>query len=304
MTQMNWLILALVSVLAFDKAYAAIPSASDVLIRLDSAQTAADFKTTVASLKQLGGEAIEVLESYAMNPTKEARNRMLVLRFVLDKRTPTAASKTVQDLIRNSSDENFIALCAEELGRRPSPEGKALLKGLLDNPDESAHVQVAAALGLAEMGDSSGKDRALKAVLQKEPWSNTAIRALEKLQAKDAITRIDQAARSSENPHDKSVANIAALRIQLAGRPNSEQLDILEKALRDKDSREVRKWAAMRLAEIGTPEAGQRLAAVAKSGNSDFASSASRGLRVGVDRKTWTKDDVMTWMGGREKHND
>lgn len=301
MTRMNGLVLAVISTCISGIVNAAELPVSEVLAKLDSARTAPDFKTTVVALKRLGVESTAALESYAMNPAKEARNRMLVLRFALDKRTPDTASKTLQDLVRNSSDENFRALCAEELGRRPSPEGKAMLKEMLGNPKESAQVQVAAAVGLAEMGDDSGKDRAMKAVLQKEPWANTAVRALEKLQAKDAIPQIDQTAKSSTNPYDRSMARIAALRIRLAGKTSGEQLDILENALRDKDSREVRKWAAMRLAEIGSSEAGQRLTSVAKSGDPVLADTAVRGLRVGVERRAWTKEKVSAWVGDHER---
>ena len=187
MTRLNGWTVAAISLLAFGTAAAAGPSASDVLTKLDSARTTADFTTTHASLKQLGIESVDTLEFYAMNPAKEARNRMLVLRFALDNREPAAASKTLQDLVRNSSDEDFRARCAEELGRRTSPEGKKLLKELLVNSSEASQVQIAAAMGLAEMGDDSGKERATKAVLQNEPWANMAIRTLEKLRAKDAI---------------------------------------------------------------------------------------------------------------------
>ncbi len=301
MTKNTGLILAVIFLLVCDIADAAALSAADVLARLDSARTGADFKMTYASLKQLGNDSTDALESYAMDSAKEARNRMLVLRLVLDKQTASGASKKLQGLVRSSSDENFKALCAEELGHRPSPEGKTLLKELLTNPNESAQVQVAAAMGLAEMGDDSGKDRATKAILQKEPWANTAVRVLEKLQAKDVLPQIDQAAQSSGNPYDRSVARIAALRVRSVGKTNSEQLDILENALRDKDSREVRKWAAMRLAEIGSPEAGQRLTSVAKSGDAVLADAAVRGLRVGVERRAWTKEKVSAWVGDHER---
>lgn len=297
----NWLILVVISCLAVDKANAAVQSASDVLRGLDSARTTADFKSTYASLKLLGSESTQTLESYALNPAKDARNRMLVLRFVLDKRLTEGASKTLQNLVRSSSDENFKALCAEELGRRPSPEGKKLLQDLLVNSSEASQVQIAAAMGLAEMGDDSGKERATKAVLQNEPWANMAIRALEKLRAKDVIPRIEQAALNSKTPYDRSKARIAVFRIKLAGKPSGEQLDILENALRDKDSREVRKWAAVHLAGIGTPLAGQRLASVAGDGDHILADSAMRGLRSGVERGAWTKEEVSTWMGKHER---
>lgn len=301
MTKINGLMLGVISFLAVDMANAAVQSASDVVAALDSARTGADFKTTYSALKQLGNESTQTLESYALNPAKEARNRMLVLRFVLDKRPPPIASKTLQDLVRNDSDANFRALCVEELGRRPSSEGMALLRELVVNPVEPAQVQIAAAVGLAEMGDDSGKDRALKAVLQNEPWANAAIRTLEKLHAKDVIPQIEQAARNSTTPYARSCARIAALRIKLVGMPSGEQLDVLESALRDKESREVRKWAAMHLAEIGSQEAGKRLALVAKDGNPELADAAVRGLQTGVESNAWAKEKVSTWMGGHER---
>lgn len=283
------------------KINAAEPSATDVLNKLDSAKTAPELITAIDAVKRLGPGATPILEAYAFDVSKEPRIRMVVLRKVIAARTSDQASRTLQELIRNTSDTHFKALCAEELGRKFSPEGKALLKNLLVNPKEDAHVQIAAALGLAEMGDDSGKDRAMKAVLQNEPWANTAIRALEKLKAKDVVAHIDKKARTAPDSYERDKARIASLRIQLVDKSNDEQLALLEGALRDKESREVRKWAAMRLAEIGTPEAGQVLAAVAKSEDRVLADMAMRGLRMGVERKAWTDETATAWVGKRER---
>ncbi|MDX6769059.1 MAG: HEAT repeat domain-containing protein [Elusimicrobiota bacterium] len=289
--------------LFFGVGHAAEPSATEVLARLDAAKTAPQLVAAIDAVKKLGPGAMPTLEAYAFDASKEPRVRMVVLRKVIAARSGNHASNTLQDLIGSSSDENFRALCAEELGRKPSPGGRALLKKLLFDSKESAHVQLAAAMGLAEMGDDAGKDRAKNAVLQNEPWANLAVRVLEKLKAKDVIAQIDQQARNAPDAHDRGSARIASLKLQLVDKSPVDRLGILEEALRDKESREVRKWAAMRLADIGSLEAGERLASVVNSGDSALADTAMRGLRMGIERKAWTKEKVKAWVGAGGQHN-
>lgn len=281
--------------LAFETAYAAPRSAAELLASFDSAG-GAEFYALIPHLQNLGLESTPALESYALDTSKEGRNRMIVLRMVLDKRAPAAASKMLQDLLRSDPDSRFKAECATEMGRRSYPGAKELLKGILKNPKGNPEVQVGAALGLAEMGDDSGKERAVKAVIEKEPWANMAIRVLVKLKAADVIPRIEQVARGNAKLSDRIPAQLAVLRIKLAGKTPAEQLNILDTALRDKGSREVRDDAARHLADMGSPEAGLRLAAVAKDKDSDLAGTAVRGLRMGIERKAWTEEQVSAWV--------
>jgi len=274
--------------------HAAARSTDELLTEFDAAKGKKLF-ASIKDLQQLGPAATLSLEAYALNPAKEARKRTVVLELVLNRKAPAAGFGILQDLLHSDPDARFKASCAEELGRRNYPGAKAFLKKILADNDENPRIQVGAALGLAEMGDDSGKEHAVKAVLQDEPWANNAIRVLEKLKISDP--RIDQAARDHGAHGAKPAARIGSFKTRLAGKSIPEQLQLLDEALHDKDSFEVRKEAARHLAEMGTEEAGLRLAAAAKSADSVLAGTAASGLRIGLENKKWTKKQVSAWMG-------
>jgi len=273
---------------------AAARSTDELLVEFDAAKGKKLF-ALIPDLQQLGSSATPSLEAYALNTAKEARKRTIVLELVLNRKTPAAGFEMLQELLHGDPDARFKASCTEELGRRNYPGAKALLKKMLADKDENPRIQVGAALGLAEMGDDSGKEHAIKAVLQDEPWANNAIRVLEKLKISDP--RIDQAARDRGTHGAKPAVRIGSLKTRLAGKSTPERIRLLDEALHDKDSFEVRKEAARHLAEMGTEEAGRRLAAAAKSPDSDFSGTAASGLRIGLENKKWTKEQVAAWMG-------
>lgn len=291
------MLLLVISLAVFNGAvYGAERPVAELLAEFDSAKTGQEILASIATLKQLGPDATGVLESYALDSSKEARRRIVAYRLVLKRRPPVAAVAALRERLQSDPNMDFRALCAEEMGKWPSSETKAILKTLLTDPKENGEVQLAAAAGLAHMGDDSGKERAVKAIIQDEPGAASATRTLEKLRANDVVTRIDHAARGPGSTRIRGTAEEASLRIRLAGKTGAEEMSILDTAIRDKESREVRKWAALRLVQIGSPEAGQRLAVVAKSSDTSVAATALRGLRVGLERKIWTAEQFSAWM--------
>ena len=272
-------------------------STQQVLLDLDGARQPSEWTHAIAELDALAPESRGALRIYAEDLSKDPQKRMLALRASLKSLTKSQSADELQKICVKEHDPNFRASCVMAMGPLHQESLIAPLKQFLTSNAEDGSVQLAAAVSLAIMGDSSGKDRAIQAISKAEPWSDSGIMALEILKAKDALPALQAAFLASNDYWVRNACRQAILRIQLAGADGKAQLDLLADVLREKGHlTHAQQWAARRLVQIGTKDAGMTLARAVKANDEQAGAPAMEGLRGGVEGGHWTKEETQKWL--------
>lgn len=268
-------------------------SPEQLLNNLDAAKSPDSESAIVGRIKSLPPSARVKLTAYAHDKTKSGQKRFRVLKAA--SLATDEMIKEVGDLFEQDRDKDLRVQLAMEMGRLKYAPFKSVLRKAIDAPNENGFVQVSAAWSLALQGDDHGKKRALSAVTNAEPWRDFAMQALAIMKADDLVPELERCASSATDYWKKNSCRLAKLRILLAVR-DRDKVPLLSEAIQEKDYFEVRQWAVVKLADLGTPEAGRALATQAKSKGSPAQHFAAEGLQVGIEKKKWTKADVDGWL--------
>lgn len=269
----------------------------DALKKLDEAKTSQARRGAEEDLIVTDAKSESDVRAYVNDKRKDGRKRLKALRALHKSRPDEIRAKDLEKYFSEKSDDSFRAGVAMEMGRlKQRPEMRQRLRGALDDSQESSQVQLSAAWALAASGDDYGKEKALKSVLEADPWRDFGMQTLAILKARDSLPKINECLSQAKKYAILNSCRLAKLRIELADQDHQAQLRSLDAALREDGYFDVRAWAGRRLAEDRDKAAGEILAAVARDKKSPGTLAALDGLKIGVSKGNWTKQEVEGWL--------
>lgn len=152
----------------------------------------------------------------------------------------------LEDTLKNDNDDLTREASAIGLGHLKDHDAIPKLKESLS--DHSGNVRMRAALGLAKMGDNTGKRQALETLKGKDVTAQLlAIDALEEYNDKSVIPELRQNL-NSDNIWTKIHSMLAIKRIEVKDLQGQARLNYLQETLKDKQF-EVNNWSAESLAD-------------------------------------------------------
>ena len=185
------------------------------------------------------------------------------------------------------------------MGDRKTKEmAKNALKKAFKSDKEDKAVRAALAIGLATMGDDSGKQVALDAILKSEYFADFGMLALERLKAKDVLPTLRNNRKNSSDYWVQNHCRIAELRIEMASASEAEKVNLLRAVLTEDGYFHARLWAGKRLGEMGGSLAKDALLSIVKNLNHPGAYGARKGFQIGVELGHWKSEELNEW---REK---
>jgi HEAT repeat protein len=147
----------------------------------------------------------------------------------------------LEDTLKNDDDNLTREASAIALGHLKDHDAIPKLKEALN--DRSGNVRMRAALGLAKMGDDTGKRQALDALKGRDVTAQLlAIDALEEYNDKAVIPQLRQNL-TSDNVWTRIHSQLAIKRIESKDLQGQAKLNYLQETLKDKQF-EVNNWAA------------------------------------------------------------
>ena len=261
---------------------------------LDKARSSKDIRGIRASLD---GETKEALLGYARNSSKEGKKRFIALASACKKMSEDEGVDVVDGIFNKEKDKDLRISCAIWMGdRKTNEKAKNALKNAFKSDKEDKAVRAAIAIGLATMGDDSGKKVALDAILKSEYFADFGMLALERLKAKDVLPTLRTNRKNSSDYWVQNHCRIAELRIEMASASEGETINLLRSALTEDGYFHVRLWAGRRLGEMGGCAARDVLVSVARDSKSPGNYAARKGLAVGVEAGSWTMEEVGGWL--------
>lgn len=266
------------------------------LKRLDEAKTSKARRAAEDEIVVTDAKSESEVRAYVNDKKKDGRKRLKALRALHKSQSEDVRAKDLTKYFAEKSDDNFRAGVAMEMGRVKRPELAKRLRGALDDAQEGSQVQLSAAWSLAASGDGYGKTRALKAVLEADPWRDFGMQTLVILKAKDVLPKIDSCLSEQKKDAILNSCRLAKLRIELSDQDHPTQLNSLDAALREDKYFDVRAWAGRRLADDGDKAAGKILASVARDNKLPGSLAALDGLKIGVSKGRWTRQEVEGWL--------
>ncbi|OGS21551.1 MAG: hypothetical protein A2252_07340 [Elusimicrobia bacterium RIFOXYA2_FULL_39_19] len=163
-----------------------------------------------------------------------------------------------------NTEDNYIMknACLISLGHMGKKDLIPLIKSHLN--DEPKTVSLRSAWALAKLGDFSGKGIAINTLLQDTIVTHKAIASevIEQIGDKSIIDEL-KTFKNNSNDWTQIYINLTIAKLQISGLSKEEQINILKNTISDNQF-EIRKWAADKLDEIGTPEAMKTLEDIAK----------------------------------------
>ncbi len=266
------------------------------LEELDKAQSGQDWENSRKQVEQIDPSSDADLRSYIKDRSKDGRKRVIALRGLCRHLSPDACDDELINAFHEDNEMMFHASVAMEMGRSKGDRTFTILKQCVNDPREQPFAQVAASQSLSARGDPAGKDRALQAILNAEPWADFGMVTLENLRATDVLPRLEQKYMSSTNYHIKNDCRLAVLRIRIAGASEIEQVRLLKEALSEDGYFEVRQWAGIRLGHLGGDAARTVLVDVMRNHAAVGRQSAYKGLLMGIESGHWTETEVQQWL--------
>ena len=271
-------------------------TAADLLRNLDSARSLGEYQRINQAMERLPKSARGELMRYVDNKGKNGRKRFMALRAVFQLSSSETAAGEACRVFSRDADREFRMNCAIFMGEYGGEQIRRTLRGVLHSSGGDPGVQLAAAAGLAKMGDDSGKERALKAVLDSEPALDIGIVALEALKARDVVTPLRLRMTGSSEYRSKNACRLAILRIELASAGTDRGTGLLQDALMEDGYPEAREWAGMKLGETGGKAAMQVLTRVAGDPKAPGRREAANGLILGAERGHWRRSEAGKWL--------
>lgn len=268
--------------------------AQDVFDKLNRAQTAKEMSEVETELKSKA--STDELNQYATNKSHNGRKRFMAFKARLNREPLIKREQQLIDALRTEKDNDFKVPATLELAVSSSDVSAQELRRMLSDKNEQPFVQVAAASSLSLRGDAAGKERALQAVINSEPWADFGIKTLENLRAKDVIPMLEKRANSTNDYGVKMDCRLAILRLRLVGLTSDLQIPVLKTALNNEDQYEVRKQAAFTLGSLCGDQAREALISGTRNSNSSIQTSALAGLEMGISNHCWSAVDVNTWL--------
>ena len=261
---------------------------------LDKAKSVKEIRSSQSELKN---ESKDSLIGYARNQQNEGRKRYIALASACKQMSEDDGVSAVQDIFEHETDKDLRVSCAIWIGdRKTNEKARNALKKAFKNDKEDKAVRAALAIGLATMGDDSGKDVALKAILNSEYFADFGMLALERLKAKDVLSTLRTNRKNSSDYWVQNHCRIAELRIEMSTASETERISLLHSVLTEDGYFHARLWAGKRLGEMGGDAARDVLSAVARDTKSPGQYAASKGLMVGIKAEKWTPDDLRGWL--------
>ncbi|MBI3547611.1 MAG: HEAT repeat domain-containing protein [Elusimicrobia bacterium] len=290
-----WFVSALlvVSALAQEK-HGTNQSIDEVLRALDGSRSGGELIAARNKLRSLGKEAAPELRAYVTDTKHDGRKRAMAFGRLMEGLSATERITELRSVLTDK-DATFRSHCLLEAGQLKDQALKPILKRVIESSKEQAVVQLSAAIALAAMGDQSGKQRAIRAVINNEYAADLGINVLESLDAQDARQIIRDKLPSARSEPAQATLHLAILRLDMVKKTSAEKTILLEQSLRTNKSIRVRQWAAWHLAQIGDERAAKALLKVLKTGSPESRESASRGLQIGMQEGRWTQADIRKW---------
>lgn len=275
---------------------AAAISPSEALEALDKARTAQQIRFAKADFINLAPDSNKFLKNYVGDSKKDGRKRFFVLNFMNGDKKLRDRALALRDAVKHGKGELFRTSCIMEMATTRHPSLEPLLLSVLRSPDEGPMTQVAAAMALSHYGNSMGKERALKSIINAEVMSDMGIRTLEQLNALDTIPALRGCAETSPQYIARNRCRLAVLRIQLHTETESSAFRLMLSAMSEPGFRDVHQWIAQHLVYLGTGEAGKLLAKISKDSNLPGRAFGLIGLQQGIVTKKWTEKQVEGWL--------
>ncbi len=244
-------------------------SAPCFAVEIDSAIDRIKHKETrqegSKELESIGQEALPQLQEIAKDKTRTRDERItaLILMGKIGKNAPIDTAQhpkgqkmmgaqqkhsnkkqvrmQLEDTLKNDDDNLTREASAIALGHLKDKDAIPKLKEALN--EHSGNVRMRAALGLAKMGDDTGKIQALEALKGKDVTAQLlAIDALEEYNDKSVIPELRQNL-NSDNVWTRIHSMLAIKRIEVKDLQGQARLNYLQEILKDKQF-EVNNWAA------------------------------------------------------------
>jgi hypothetical protein len=154
-----------------------------------------------------------------------------------------------------------------------TPEARAALKKVFDDPASSSRLKMGAAMGLARMGDASGAEHALQAILSRD-GGYLPVMILKTLKDKSGVPRIREAM-ATRSPYDAEKLRMVLVELEAIGEDEDERAGRIASAIEESASPRDLCWQLLRLR---TPKAFKKLYKLTKSKNKNAAFEASFAL--------------------------
>lgn len=174
----------------------------------------------------------------------------------------------------STDDDRRLRARAAGLLTTRTPEAKALLKRLLEDPASEIRLKNGAAMGLARMGDGSGAEHALQQIL-KGNEGYLPLMVLTTLKDKSGVPRI-KAAMEGRSQYQAEQLRMAIIKLESAGESEGQRVKRLRRAIEESvPSSQVPKDLCLELLRMRSTDAYQVLDELTHSKNKTAAFEAT-----------------------------
>lgn len=227
--------------------------------------------------------------------------RMKVFRAICMDLSHDEATEYAIGIFSGDKDDNFVGCLANWMDDHWDERFREVLRRTVNDPNMGAMSQVCAARALARRGDDSGKEVALRSILQAESGLLIGMEALGLLEARDVLPRLHECA---ERTDVKTAASahfclIAILRIEMGRKSSRKQVRILRDSMLKEADYLVHKWAAEQLVKIGDERAMRALIYVNEKDPGNIG--GVKGILMGIEEGRWTREDLERYGGGNRR---